>query len=103
MYYIGHIVYRYPYKMGRQNKWKIIMDVEVQDPTTMTFSDKDLRWSELFQKDNLLFDRVALIPSHIVPGFIKGKESNPNAPCTFLCIVRKPPRERGIAPLRYEL
>ena len=100
----GYIVLSYPFKMGRQNKWKIIMDLDVQDPKDMlTFSSKDLTWTEIYRHDSPLFDRVALIPSHKVSEFVKGEETNANAPCTFLCTVSKPPGRRGSASLRYEL
>ena len=79
------------------------MDLEVQDPVDTTFSGKDLAWSEIYRKDSPLFDRVALIPSRRVSDFIRGEENNVDAPCSFVCSVRKPPGERGSAPLRYEL
>ena len=69
------------------------MDLDVQDPKDMlTFSSKDLTWTKIYRCDNSLFDRVALIPSHRVSDFVKGEDTNSNAPCTFLCTVRKPPR-----------
>ena len=76
--------------MGSENKWKVIMDLEVQDPNDKSiFSSKDLDWSELHRRDTLLFDRVALIPLHKVSDFTRGEETNPDSPCTFLRVTRK--------------
>ena len=90
--------------MGRQNKWKVIMDLEVQDPNDKSiFSSKDLDWSEIHRRDTLLVDRVALIPSHRVLHFIRGKETNLDSPCTFLRVTRKNTSKRDSSSLRYEL
>ena len=79
------------------------MNLEVQDMKDMiTFSSRDLVWSEI-QRENLSIDRVALIPSHRVPDFIKGEEANPSAPCTFVRRQNKKPKKRASAALRYEL
>ena len=51
------------------------MDLEVQDPNDkLIFSSKDLDWSEIHRRDTLLFDHVALIPSHKVSDFIRGEK-----------------------------
>ena len=80
------------------------MDLEVQDPNDKSiFSSKDLDWSEIHTRYTLLFDHVALIPSHKVSDFIRGEETNPDAPCTFLRVTRKNASERDSSSLRYEL
>ena len=77
---------------------------ELQDPNdTSIFSSKDLDWSDIHRQDTLLFDRVALIPSHKVSNFIRGEKTNPDAPCTFLRVTRKNASERDSSSLRYEL
>ena len=67
------------------------------------FSSKDLTWTEVYRRDNILFDRVARIPLGRVPKFIRGEEINPDAPCTFLPTVRKNPTQRDNAHKQYEL
>jgi hypothetical protein len=100
----GHMVFRYPFKMGRQKKWKIVMGLEVQDPKDKSmFSSKDLTWTEVYRPDSPLFDHVARIPLGRVPDFIRGEESNPDAPCTFLPTVKKNPAQRDNAHKQYEL
>ena len=80
------------------------MDLEVQDPNDKSiFSSKDLDWSEIHRQDTLVFDRVALIPSHKVSDFIRGEETNPDSPCTFLRVIRKKASERDSSSIRYEL
>ena len=91
--------YRHWYNMGKQYKWEAIMDLEVQDIKGMiTFSSKDLAWTEIYQK-NMSIDRVALIPSNRVLNFIKGEETNPSAPCNFLRKQNKKLGKRGSASL----
>ena len=95
--------YTHRYNMGKQYKWEVIMDLEVQDINDMiTFSSKDLAWTEIY-RENMSIDRVALIPSHRVSDFTKGEETNLGAPCTFVRRQNKKPGKRGSASLRYEL
>ena len=98
------MVFRYPFKMGRQKKWKIVMGLEVQEPKDKsTFSSKDLTWTEVYRPDSPLFDRVARIPLGRVPDFIRGEESNPDAPCNFLLTLKKNPTQRDNTHKQYEL
>jgi len=60
------------------------MALEVQDPKDkVIFSGKYLAWTEIY-KENMNIDRVAKIPKERVDDFIKGEESNPDDPCSFL-------------------
>jgi len=89
--------------MVKRGKWNNIMDLEVQDLKDMTiFSSKDLVWTEIHRK-NKSIDRVALVPSHRVHDFIKGEETNPIAPCTFMRRQSKQPGKRATSALRYEV
>ena len=84
-------------------KWRTIMGIEVKDPKDkITFSGKDLVWAEVY-KTNMSIDRVAKIPLHRVDDFIRGEETNPKAPCTFIRRQRKPPSSRASVALIYEL
>ena len=75
------------------------MSLEVQDPKDkVIFSGKDLVWTEIYQ-ENMNIDHVAKIPKERVADYIKGEESNPNAPCSFLRKQSKPPSARA---LQYE-
>lgn len=79
------------------------MGLELQDPKDMTiFSGKDLVWSEIHRKNGTI-DRVAKIPLHRVPHFIKGEEMDPDAPCSFYRSQNKSPGKRDTAALRYEV
>ena len=79
------------------------MDLEVQDlKEKVMFSSKDLVWTEIY-RENQSIDRVALVPSRRVADFIRGEETNPNAPCTFLRRQNKQPGERNSVSLLYEL
>ena len=98
-----HIVCRNYHKMGKRGKWEAIMDLEVQDMIEkVAFSSKDLVWNEIY-RENQSIDRVALIPSCRVVDFIRGEESNPEAPCTFLHRQNKQPGERNSVSLLYEV
>ena len=98
-----HIVCRNYNKMGKQGKWEAIVDLEVQDlKEKVVFSSKDLVWIEIYQENHSI-NRVALVPSRRVADFIRGEETNPNAPCTFLRRQNKQPGERNSAALLYEL
>jgi hypothetical protein len=90
--------------MGRQRKWNIIMALEVQDPKDKsTFSSKDLTWTDLYRRDDPLFDNIARIPLGIIPDFSTGEERNLDAPCTFLHILKKKPTESDNSHKLYEL
>ena len=94
---------RHQYNMGKQCKWETIMELEVQDIKDMvTFSSKDLVWTKI-HRENMSIDCVDLLPSHRVPDFIKGEETNPSAPCNFLRKQNKKPGKRGTSSLRYEV
>ena len=89
--------------MGKQSKWQAIMELEMQDPNNMiTFSIKDLVWSEINQT-NGSFDRVAKISSHRVLNFIRGDEMDPNVACGFIQRKTKEPRKKDTASLGYEV
>ena len=89
--------------MKKKCKWETIMDLEVQDIKNMVmFSSKDLVWIEI-HRENMSIDRVALIPSHRVPDFIKREETNPSAPCNFVRKINKKPGKMGSSSLRYEV
>ena len=89
--------------MGKQGKWQAIMQLEMQDPKHMlTFSSKDLVWSEI-NRTNGSFDRVVKILSHRVFDFIRGEEMNPDAPCSFIRRKNKEPGKKDIASLSYEV
>ena len=76
------------------------MALEVQDPKDkLIFSSKDLVWAEIL-KENMNIDCVAKIPKERVDDFKKGEESNPDAPCSFLCLQSKCSSTKA---LQYEL
>ena len=89
--------------MGKQGKWKAIMELEIKDPKHMiTFSAKELVWYEI-NRTNGNFDHVAKIPSHRVSNFIRGEEMNPDAPCSFIRQKKKESGQNDTASLSYEV
>ena len=90
--------------MVKQVKWESIISLPVQNPKEkLIFSRSDLDRFLVQGKHMESLDWIAKIPSTRIEDFIKGKEMNPNAPCSLTRVQSKRPGSRPTASLVYEV